>query len=63
MDAGAVMFALTPAGKLMVFEPGDKEYKELASYNVGSRTYAFPIISGNRIIIKDADSVTLYTVE
>jgi len=63
VDAGAVMMLLTPAGKLMVFEPSDKEYKELASYTVGNIPYAYPIVSGNRIIIKDADSVTLYTVE
>lgn len=63
VDAGAVMMLLTPAGKLTVFEPSDKEYKELASYPVGTQTYAYPIVSGNRIIIKDADSVTLYTVE
>ncbi len=63
VDAGPVLMAITPAGKLYVFEPNKDEYKEVAAYAVGSRTYAFPIVSGNRIFIKDSDSVTLYTVE
>jgi outer membrane protein assembly factor BamB len=64
VDAGSVMLSLTPTGKLLVFEPTDKEYKELASYKVGGgSTYAYPIATGNRIYVKDKDSVLLYTVE
>jgi outer membrane protein assembly factor BamB len=63
VDAGTVFFSLTPAGKLVVFEPTGKGFKELASYKVGTGTYAYPVISGNRIYIKDRDSVTLYTIE
>jgi outer membrane protein assembly factor BamB len=64
VDAGAVLFGLTPAGKLVVFQPGDKEYKEIANYKVASGdTYAYPIISGNRVFIKDKDSLTLWTIE
>jgi outer membrane protein assembly factor BamB len=64
VDAGTVLFGLTPAGKLVVFQPQDKEYKEIASYKVAAGdTYAYPIISGNRIFIKDKDSLALYTLE
>ncbi|MBN9122222.1 MAG: PQQ-like beta-propeller repeat protein [Planctomycetes bacterium] len=63
VDAGTVLFSLTPAGKLLVFEPTDKEYKELAHYTVGASTYAYPIATGNRIYVKDKDSVILWTVE
>ncbi|MCI0360961.1 MAG: PQQ-like beta-propeller repeat protein [Planctomycetaceae bacterium] len=64
VDAGEVLFALTPSSQLVVYEPSDKEFKKLASYKVGDKaTYAYPIIAGNRIYIKDADSVTLWTVE
>ena len=63
VDAGTVLFALTPSGKLIVLEPSDKELKKLAGYNVGTSTYAYPIISGNRIFIKDKDSVTLWTIQ
>lgn len=64
VDAGAVLFALPPNGQLTVFEPSDKEFKKIASYKVGaSATYAYPIATGNRIYVKDKDSVILWTVE
>ncbi len=64
VDAGSVMFALTPAAQLIVFEPSDKEFKQIASYKVSdSETYAYPIVDGNRVFIKDSDSVTLWSIE
>jgi outer membrane protein assembly factor BamB len=64
VDAGAVLFALTPAGQLVVFEPSDKEFKEIAKYKVADRgTYAYPVLSGNRVFIKDASAVTLWAIE
>jgi outer membrane protein assembly factor BamB len=64
VDAGTVLFSLMPAGQLNVFEPTDKQYKQIASYKVAAGdTYAYPVVSGNRIFIKDADSVTLWTIE
>jgi outer membrane protein assembly factor BamB len=64
VDAGSVLFALSPAGELVVFEPNPKEYKQLASYKVASGgAYAYPVISGNRVFIKDTSAVTLYTLE
>ncbi|MFL5342572.1 MAG: PQQ-binding-like beta-propeller repeat protein [Gemmataceae bacterium] len=64
VDAGSVLFALTPAGKLVVYEPSGKEFKQLANYKVAEAgTYAYPIISGNRVFIKDRDSLTLWTID
>jgi outer membrane protein assembly factor BamB len=64
VDAGPVLLALTPGSQLIVFEPNGKEFKQLASYKVAAgQTHAYPIASGNRIFIKDKDSVTLWTVE
>jgi len=64
VDAGAVLVALTPSSQLVVFQPGDKEFKQLASYKVAdSPTHAYPVLSGNRIFIKDRDSLALWTVE
>ena len=63
VDAGSVLFALTPSGNLIVYEPSDKEFKQIAKYKVGDSTYAYPIVSGNRIFIKDKDAVTLWTIE
>jgi outer membrane protein assembly factor BamB len=64
VDAGPVLFALTPAAQLIVFEPSDKEFKQLASYKVADGdTYAYPVIAGNRVFVKDRDSLTLWTIE
>jgi len=64
VDAGSVLFALTPSSQLVVYEPSDKEFKKLASYKVADKaTYAYPVVTGNRIYVKDKDSVTLWTVE
>jgi outer membrane protein assembly factor BamB len=64
VDAGSVMLALTPSSELIAFQPSDKSYTELARIKVAdTQTHAYPIISGNRIVIKDKDSVTLWTIE
>ncbi len=64
IDAGSCLLALSPKSQLVVLEPNDKECKELASYKVSeSPTYAHPVVAGNRIFVKDQDSVTLYTIE
>jgi outer membrane protein assembly factor BamB len=64
VDAGSVLFLSTPTSALTVFEPSGKEYTELASYkNAGNSVYAYPIATGNRIYIKDSNSVILWTVD
>lgn len=64
VDAGSVLMALTPGSQLVVFEPNDKEFKKLASYKVADTpTHAHPVLSGNRIYVKDKDSLILWTVE
>jgi outer membrane protein assembly factor BamB len=64
VDAGSVMFALTPAANLIVFEPSDKGFNQLATYKVAdSETYAYPVVSDTRIFVKDQDSVTLWSIE
>ena len=64
VDAGNVLMALTPSGQLIIFEPSEKEFKQVAAYKVAAgQTHAYPIASGNRIFIKDRDSLTLWTVD
>lgn len=59
-----MLFAITPASELIVFEPSDKEFKKLASYKVtGNQVYAYPIIAGKRIFIRDKNAVTLWGLE
>src|SRR5262249_7496409 len=60
--AGSILLALTPSAQLIIFKPTDKEFKQLASYKVSdNQTYAHPVASGNRIFIKDRDSLALWT--
>jgi outer membrane protein assembly factor BamB len=64
VDAGSVLFALTPAGTLTVFEPNPQEFKTIATYKVADKgTYAYPVISGKRIFVKDQNNLTLFTIE
>jgi len=64
LDAGSVLMALTPAGELVVFKPSDSEFSPVARIKVASTpTYAHPVAADKRLLIKDQDSVALYTVE
>jgi outer membrane protein assembly factor BamB len=63
-DAGAVLLALTSDKELLVFKPSDKKYEEVAKYKVAdTETWAYPIIAGNRVFVKDKDSLTLWLIE
>jgi outer membrane protein assembly factor BamB len=64
VDAGPVLLALTPSSQLIVLQPGDKGVKQVASYKVAdSPTYAYPVVAGNRVYIKDQESVILWTID
>ena len=64
VDGGSILVALTSKSQLSVFEPSDKEYVEVASLKVADKqTYAYPILAGNRIFIKDQDAIILWTVD
>ena len=63
VDAGDVILALTAKSKLFVFEASDKAYAEKACYSVSeSATWAHPVVSGNSIYIKDAKSLTRWSI-
>ncbi|MEK7676477.1 MAG: PQQ-binding-like beta-propeller repeat protein [Verrucomicrobiota bacterium] len=64
VDAGSVLLALTPKSQLIVIQPSEKEYTELASIKVADKqVYGYPVVAGNRLFVKDQDSVTLWTIE
>jgi hypothetical protein len=64
VDAGPVLLALTTNGQLHVFEPTDKQFKQVASYKVAEDdSYAYPVATGNRLYVKDLDSVILWTID
>ena len=64
VDAGSVLFGLTPSSELIAFEPNTKAYTEVARIKVADTpTYASPVPSGNRLFVKDQDAVSLWAVK
>lgn len=64
VDAGSVLFALTPAGEMVVFKPVAEAFEKLASYKVAEAgTYAYPVLVGNRVFVKDQNALTLWIIE
>jgi outer membrane protein assembly factor BamB len=64
LDAGSALVALTPKSHLIVFQPSDKAYTEIANIKVAdSATYSEPVLAGDRVYIEDQDSVILWTVD
>ncbi len=63
VDCGSVIIGLPSTQTLLVLKPESSAYTEVAKYKVSETPiYAFPIISGNLIYIKDAESLTLYKI-
>lgn len=63
VDCGSVIIGLPSTSNLIVFKPDSKAYSEVAKYKVAETpVYAFPLISGNNIYVKDAESLTLYSL-
>jgi outer membrane protein assembly factor BamB len=64
LDAGSVLLALSSDSNLLVIKPDTKEYSEVAKYKVSEApTWAMPIVTGNRVYVKDVDSLILWTIE
>jgi outer membrane protein assembly factor BamB len=64
-DAGPVLLALTTDSELVAFQPSNKGYTEVAKYTVAnSATWAYPILAGNRVFVKDKNgALTLWTID
>ncbi len=64
VDTGSCLLALPSTSELIAFKPDGKEYVELAKIKVSETpTYAHPVIAGNRVFIKDKETVTMWTIE
>ena len=63
VDCGSVIIGLPSTQNLIVFKPESTAYTEVVKYKVSETPiYAFPIVAGNLIYIKDAESLTLYKI-
>jgi outer membrane protein assembly factor BamB len=64
VDVGPVLLALPSTSELIVFKPSGKEYAELARIKVAEKSvYAHPVLAGNRVFVRDEDSLTLWTID
>jgi outer membrane protein assembly factor BamB len=60
VDVGSCLLALPSNSELIAFEPSDKGYSQLAQIKISDTpTYAHPVIAGNRIFVKDQETVTM----
>ncbi|HJZ53943.1 MAG TPA: PQQ-binding-like beta-propeller repeat protein, partial [Gemmataceae bacterium] len=64
LDAGSVLLALSSTSELIAFKPSKDGFEQLAKYKVADTpTWAEPIIDGNRVFVKDRESLALWTIE
>ena len=64
LDAGSVMLALPSNSQLIAFKPSDKGYAELARIKVADTpTYAYPVVAGASVFVKDKDALTMWAFE
>ena len=63
VDVGSYLMAMPSNAELIVFKPNGKQYEEVAKIKVSDTpTYAHPVIAGNRIFIKDQETVAMFTL-
>ena len=61
--AGAIVFALEDDAELMVGRVSGSGVQELKRYKVAdAATWAAPVVSGNRVFVKDVSSLTLFSI-
>ena len=64
VDCGTVIMGFPSTGNLIVFKADPKAYSEIAKYKVAeTAVYAFPVIAGNVVYVKDAENLMMYRVE
>jgi outer membrane protein assembly factor BamB len=62
VDCGSVIIGLTSTDNLLVLKPDAKAYSEVVKYKVSDTPiYGYPLISGNSIYIKDAETLMRYS--
>jgi outer membrane protein assembly factor BamB len=63
VGAGPVILALPSTSELIAYRAEGTKFDELARIKVAdTATYAYPVIAGDRIFVRDQDSVILYTL-
>ena len=60
---GTTIFSLEDDGELVVIRFNKERFEPVTRYKVAtSETWTQPVVSGNRIFVKDVSSLTLWTI-
>jgi len=63
VDCGTVIIGLPSTANLIIFKPESAAYSEVVKYKVSETAiYSYPIVAGNKIYIKDAETLMLYRI-
>lgn len=61
VDCGSLIIGFPSTGSLILMKPDSKKYTEIAKYKLSETpVYAFPVVAGKSIYVKDAESLILY---
>jgi outer membrane protein assembly factor BamB len=64
VDCGSVFAGFPSTGNLIIFKPDPKSYNEITRYKVSDTpVYAFAIMTGNTIYVKDFQSLIMYSIK
>jgi outer membrane protein assembly factor BamB len=64
VDAGSVILALPSTSELIAFKPDGKQYEQLARIKIADgQTFSYPIVSGNKLFVKDQQSLAMLPIE
>ena len=62
--AAGLVYALDTDATLKIFRASNKGLQELKRYTVAdSATWAHPVLTGNRVVVKDAGTLAVWAVE
>ncbi len=63
VDCGSILLGSPSTGSLIFFKPDPEKYSEVAKYKVSETpVYAFPVVTGNLVYVKDAESLILFKI-
>jgi outer membrane protein assembly factor BamB len=63
INCGSVLMTLPSNSNLIVFNPSEKAYTQLTKIKVSDKPiFTTPLVAGNRIFIKEAETLTLYHI-
>lgn len=62
VDCGTVIIGLPSTANLIIFKPVSTAYTEIMKYKVSETAiYSYPVVAGNKIYIKDAETLIMYS--